>query len=323
MARVDRFSGLSEFLAVATHTSFRAAGAELGVTSAAVSQAVRALEKRVGLPLFQRTTRNVALTEAGARLFSRLSPAASEIGDAFEALGVLRERPIGNLRLSVPRISLDLVMWRVLPEFRKSCPDVTVEIDVNDASINLNEERFDAGIRIGEWIERDMVAVRITPDLRYVVLGAPSYFAAHGRPRAPQDLTKHECIRYRFPTARTVYRWQFQRKGREFSLDPPGAIVVNDHLAMIALAKRGLGLAYTADLIAAAELESGDLEEVLAPHLPTKPGLFLYFPSRSQTQSKLRAFIDVMTRLMRDPAPRSSVAKPKRSPNSSKRIASV
>jgi DNA-binding transcriptional LysR family regulator len=294
MARVDRFTGLSEFLAVATHASFRAAATELGVTSAAVSQAVRALEMRVGLPLFQRTTRNVALTEAGVRLFGRLSPAATEIGEALDALGAMRERPMGNLRLSVPQIALDLVMLQALPAFRKAYPDVTIEIDVNDASVDLNERQFDAGIRIGEFIERDMVAVRLTPDFRWLVVGAPAYFAVHGRPKSPQDLTKHECIRYRFPTARTVYRWQFQRRGRDFSLDPPGAIVVNDHLAMVALAERGLGLAYTSDLVAASELKSGTLEAVLGSHLPKKPGLFLYFPKRIQTQPKLRAFIDIV-----------------------------
>ncbi len=190
-------------------------------------------------------------------------------------------------------------MLRVLPAFRKSCPEITLEIDVNDASIDLMAERFDAGIRIGDFIERDMIAVRITPDFRWVVVGAPGYFAAHGRPKSPSDLTKHECIRYRFPTARTIYRWQFQRRGREYSLDRPGGITVNDHLAMIALAKSGLGLAYTADLVAARELKSGALEEALASHLPTKSGLFLYFPTRSQTQPKLRAFIDVTTQLMR------------------------
>src|SRR5215467_11707710 len=213
MARVDRFTGLSEFLAVARHTSFRAAAAELGVTSAAVSQAVRALETRIGLPLFQRTTRNVALTEAGSRLLSRLSPAATEIGDALDSLGALRERPMGNLRLSVPHIAMDLVILRILPEFRRACPEVTLDIDVNDASIDLMAEQFDAGIRIGDFIERDMVAVKLTPDFRWVIVGTPAYFKAHGRPTSPQDLTEHECINYRFPTARTVYRWQFVRKG--------------------------------------------------------------------------------------------------------------
>jgi DNA-binding transcriptional LysR family regulator len=299
MARIDAFSGLSEFLAVADHASFRAAAAELLVTPGAVSQAIRALEERVGMPLFQRTTRSVALTEAGAAFLARLRPATTEIGEALDALATLRQRPMGHLRLSVPRIALDLVVVPVLPEFRRAYPEVTVEVDVDDASVDLMSERFDAGIRIGEFIERDMIAVRITPDFRWVVLGAPSYYAARGRPRSPKDLMSHECIRYRFPTARTVYRWQFLRKGREFSLDPPGGIIVNDHPTLIALAKKGIGLAYTADLVAARELASGELEVVLAPHLPTKQGLYLYFPAKSQSQPKLRAFIDCVVHFMK------------------------
>jgi DNA-binding transcriptional LysR family regulator len=299
MTRIDAFSGLSEFLAVANHASFREAAAELHVTPAAVSQAIRTLEERVGMPLFQRTTRSVALTEAGAAFLARLRPATTEIGEALDALATLRQRPMGHLRLSVPRIALDLVVVPVLPEFRRTYPEVTVEVDVDDASVDLTSERFDAGIRIGEFIERDMIAVRITRDFRWVIVGAPSYLEAHGRPRSPKDLMSHECIRYRFPTARTVYRWQFLRKGQEFSLDPPGGIIVNDHPTLIALAKKGIGLAYTADLVAARELASGELEAVLGPHLPTRQGLYLYFPAKSQTQPKLRAFIDVVTRFMR------------------------
>jgi DNA-binding transcriptional LysR family regulator len=309
LARVDRFTGLSEFIAVADHASFRAAAAELRVTPAAVSQAIRSLEARLGLPLFQRTTRHVALTEAGVNFLSRVRSATNEIGEALDALAALRERPTGHLRLSVPRIALDLVVLAVVPEFRQAYPDVRVEIDVDDASVDLTAGRFDAGIRIGEFIERDMIAVRITSDFRWSVLGAPSYFAARGRPRSPQDLIRHECIRYRFPTARVVYRWEFLRKGREYSLDPPGGVVVNDHMIMIALARRGLGLAYTADLIAARELASGELEPVLASYLPTRPGLFLYFPAKNQAQPKLRAFIDVIKRVLRAPGASGAIGK--------------
>ncbi|SRR5579872_419448 len=299
MSRTDLFSGLAEFLAVARHASFRAAGADLGVTPSAVSQAVRALETKIGLPLFQRTTRKVALTEAGARLLAQVSPAASNIGEALEVVGALRQRPAGLLRLSVPRIALDLVLLRILPDFRKTYPDVHVEIDVNDASIDITAEQFDAGIRIGEFVARDMVVVKLSSDFRWVVVGAPGYFAARGRPRTPQDLTRHECIRYRFPSARTIYRWEFVKDGREFSVEPAGSLVVNDHLATIGLASCGLGLAYTADAVAADELASGRLEEVLRSYLPTKPGLFLYYPSRNSAQPKLRAFIDVATASLR------------------------
>ena len=299
MARTDVFTGLAEFLAVARRANFRAAGAELGVTPSAVSQAIRALEIRIGLPLFQRTTRKVALTEAGARLLAQISPAAASIGEALEVAHSQRERPAGLLRLSVPRIALEPVLLRVLPAFRSAYPDVGVEVDLNDESVDIVAERFDAGIRIGEFVERDMVAVKLTADFRWAVVGAPSYFAARGRPRTPQDITRHECIRYRFPSAGTVYRWEFSKGGRVFTVEPPGGLVVNDHLATIGFARRGLGLAYTSDLMAAEELASGELEEVLRPFLPTKPGLFLYYPNRSSAQPKLRAFIDVATATLR------------------------
>src|SRR5882757_1631090 len=160
MGRIDTFTGLSEFLAVAERASFRAAAADLGVTPAAVTQAIRALERRLGLPLFQRTTRRVSLTEAGAALLARLRPATTEISESLEALGVLRTRPSGLLRLSVPRMALPLVIEPLLPEFRRAYPDVAVEVDVDDGLVDLTAERFDAGIRIGEFVERDMIAVR-------------------------------------------------------------------------------------------------------------------------------------------------------------------
>ena len=295
MARTDLFTGVSEFLAVARLASFRAAAAELRVTPAAVSQAVRALEARVGLPLFQRTTRRVTMTEVGDALFARLRPATTDIVDAFEHLRTLRARPTGHLRLCVPHIAVELVIATVLSEFRRACPDVSVEISINDASVDLTAGRFDAGIRIGGYIERDMVAVRLTQDFRWSVVGSPSYFAERGRPRSPDELARHECIGYRFPTAQSVYRWEFLRDGHEFSVDPKGGIIVDDHLTMIALARRGLGLAYTADLVAATALASGEPQGVLTRYLPVRPGLFLYFPARSQNQPKMRAFIDTAT----------------------------
>jgi len=292
MGRTDRFTGLAEFLAVAERASFRAAAADLGVSPAAVTQAIRALEKRLGLPLFQRTTRRVSLTEAGAALLARLKPASTEISESLEALGVLRTRPSGLLRLSVPRMALPLVIEPLLPEFRRAYPDVAVEIDVDDAAVDLTAERFDAGIRIGEFVERDMIAVRVTQDIRWSVLGSPAYFALHGRPATPEDLINHECIRIRFRTAGAIYRWEFERDGREFSIDPPGKVVVNDSALMHSLALAGVGLIYASDLLAEHEIADGRLERVLERHLPKTPGLFLYFPARSQMQPKLRVFID-------------------------------
>ena len=300
MARTDQFSGLAELLAVARHSSFRAAGADLGVTTSAISQAIRGLEARVGLPLFQRTTRKVALTDAGAALLAQLSPAGQSIAEAMEAATASRSRPAGSLRLSVPRIALGLVLWDLVPAFRAAYPDITVDLDVNDASVDLTAEQFDAGVRMGEYIQRDMVAVRLTRDFRYVVVGSPAYFTARGRPTSPKDLTAHECIRYRFPTARTVYRWEFVKGKRMYSVEPLGGVTVNDHLSMIELACRGNGLAYTLDLLAQRALAAGTLEEVLTRHLPATSGLFLYFPRRSQSQPKLRAFVDFANERLRN-----------------------
>jgi DNA-binding transcriptional LysR family regulator len=299
MARTDMYTGLTELIAVADLGSFRAAAAQLRVTPGAVSQAVKTLESRIGLPLFVRTTRSIALTEAGAQLLGRLRPAAAEIGEALQEVGALRGRPTGLLRLSVPRIAIDLVLVPVLPGFRRAFPDIKVEIDVNDASVDLASAGFDAGIRIGHWIERDMIAVRLTPSFRWHVLGSEDYFARHGKPRTPEDLVQHQCIGYRFPTARTVYRWQFQRSGRPFSVDVAGGLIVNDHLTMIALAKAGAGLAYTANLVAAREMQDGSLRPVLQPFGLSNRGLHMYFPRRSQGQPKLRAFIDFVKQALR------------------------
>lgn len=292
MARADVFTGLSEFLAVADFGSFRAAAAHLRVTPAAVSQAIKALEGRLGAPLFLRTTRSVAMTEAGLRLHARLRSATGEIGEALGEVLTLRGRPAGQLKLSVPRIALDLVMLPVLPAFRRAFPEIQVELDVNDASVDLATGGFDAGIRIGNIIERDMVAVRLTPNFRWSVMGAEAYFAAHGRPRKPEDLLQHECIGYRYPTAKSVYRWQFERKGRVISIDVARGLIVNDHLSMIALAVAGAGLCYTADLVAARELADRRLVPVLQTFRRSNQGLYLYFPRRAQVQPKLRAFID-------------------------------
>jgi DNA-binding transcriptional LysR family regulator len=298
MARVDMFTGLTEFMAVADLGSFRAAAAQLRVTPAAVSQSVKALESRVGMPLFLRTTRSVALTEAGRRLHGRLRPAASEIREVLHEVGALRGRPAGLLRLSVPRIAVDLVLVPVLPNFRLAFPEIKVEIDVNDASVDLASSGFDAGIRIGHFIERDMIAVRLTPNFRWCVLGSAAYFEKHGKPRSPEELVRHQCIGYRFPTAKTVYRWQFQRKRRPFSVDVASGLIVNDHLTMIALAKAGVGLVYTADLVAARDLEGERVQAVLQPYCLSNRGLHLYFPVRSQNQPKLRAFIDFAKRAL-------------------------
>jgi DNA-binding transcriptional LysR family regulator len=297
--RPDPFDGLAVFLAVAERKSFTAAAASLGVSPAAMSQAVRSLESRLGLPLFQRTTRRVGLTEAGSALLARVRPAAGDIVEAIDGLAGFRDRPAGLLRLSVPRLAVGLVIEPVLPIFRSTYPDVSVEIAVEDATIDLTERGFDAGLRIGEYVERDMIAVRLTRDIRWCIVGAPAYLAKRGRPRRPADLAEHDCIAYRFPSSGALYRWELEEKGRAFSVDPGSAVIVNDGGLGVSMALAGLGLNYTADLFVAEELRSGRLARVLDRYLPTTPGLFLYFPARAQAQPKLRAFIDLTVATLR------------------------
>ena len=199
-----------------------------------------------------------------------------------------------------PRIALELVLWDVIPAFHEAFPEITLDLDVNDASIDLASGQFDAGIRMGEYIQRDMAAVRLTEDFRCVVVGSPRYLKKHGRPSSPKDLAAHECIRYRFPTARAVYRWEFIKAGRTYSVEARGSLTVTDHLSMLELAGRGVGLAYTLDLLAGGALRERRLEEVLTQHTPKASGLFLYFPAKSQAQPKLRAFIDFAKERLRN-----------------------
>ncbi|KXF75879.1 transcriptional regulator [Paramesorhizobium deserti] len=296
---LDPFSGFSAFLAAAQAGSFTAAAARLGVSPAAVSQAVKALEARVGTPLFIRTTRRVGLTEAGAALFARAAPAASEMTAALEAASALGSEPSGLLRLTVPRMAVPLVIEPAIGVLRQTYPKVAVEIAIEDATVDLTARGFDAGIRIGEYIEPGMVAVRLTRDITWSVIASPAYLAAHGEPQEPEDLTGHEAIRYRFPRSGTIYRWEFERDGKALSVDPRGSLIVNDSALLVSWARAGLGLAYVADITVEAELAAGTLVRVLEPFLPKTPGLFLYFPQRAQTQPKLRAFIDLAKQVLR------------------------
>jgi DNA-binding transcriptional LysR family regulator len=292
----DPFDGLTEFLAVAEHKSFTLAATKLAVTPTAVSHAIKLLERRTGVLLFQRTTRRVALTEAGASLFARLRPAASEIDEALAVLSGFRDQPMGTLRLTAPRLSGTLLMEPLIALFRQAYPQVTLDISLDDATVDLMAGGFDAGIRLGESIEKDMIAVRLTPDLQWSVVGSPEYFAKAGKPASPEELTRHECIGFRFSTSGNAHRWEFRRKGRDFTVGIEAGVIVNDRRLLVAAARSGTGLAYACDLEIAEELADGRLERVLQAFVPLSSALYLYFPSRTQSQPKLRAFIDLATR---------------------------
>lgn len=299
MARSDPFDGLTEFLAIARRGSFRAAAADLGVTPGAVSQALVTLERRLGLPLFHRTTRSVALTEAGGRLLAQLGPAAEIIAGALEELIRLRAEPSGTLRLLVHRFALAAVIEPVLPTFRADCPDVNVEVTVDDAHGEMVAGGYDAGIRIGEFIDRDMIATRVSPPFRWLVVAAPSYLDARGRPQAPEEVARHDCLRFRRPDKGDVYRWEFERDGQALSIDPPGGILSGDPGLLRSMALAGLGLVYTSSLTVGDDLARGRLEAVLEPFMPPRDSLFIYYPKTSRDQPKLRAFVEACARCAR------------------------
>lgn len=281
------------FLLVAERRSFTAAAAELGLTAAAVSHSIKQLEARVGVALFARTTRDVALTEAGLRFLELARPGAAQIEQAFAAAQSLGTEPSGLLRLNLPRVALAGIIKPLLDGFCAAYPQVALEIAVSDKLVNIVEEGFDAGIRVGEMIEADMVAVRLLPPFRYCVVAAPAYLAAHGTPARPADLRHHQCINYRQPSRGTLYRWELTDvDGREVEIAVSGQIITNDSGVMMLAAVKGKGLAYTVDPTAAPLIAEGRLQRVLEPFCPSSPGFFLYFPSRAQVMPKLRAFID-------------------------------
>jgi DNA-binding transcriptional LysR family regulator len=292
MTERDLFEGLPQFLAVARHASFRAAARELGVTAGAISQTIKALEARLGVLLFVRTTRNVALTEAGAQFAGRLSGVRDTVLDALRDLDDQKAEPSGTLRLCIRRTAIPLIVERALPAFRQSHPNVVIEVEVREGPIDLISEGFDAGIRIGEFLEPDMIAVRIGKRFRWIVVGSPDYLMKKGTPQTPADILSHECIRYRIAGTTAAYQWEFREGGRDLRVDPPGSTLVTDTDVLCALAARGLGLAYTSEVAARTDLRTGRLKIVLRDYMPPADSLFLYFPARSQTQPKLRAFVD-------------------------------
>ncbi len=292
----DQFDGIIPFLAVAKRLSFTRAALDLNISSTAVSKAIQQLEQRHGVVLFQRTTRSVVLTEPGAALFERLQPATAEIGDALTHLSNYQTRPTGTLRLTMTRTAMMLLVEPIVPEYCRTYPDVTLELSIDEGTVDLASGLYDAGIRLGETVEKDMVAVKLTPELRWSVVGSPAYFARAGRPRKPEELTQHEGILYRFITSGQRHRWEFNRRDRDFIVDMTGRIVVNERASLLSFARQGLGLAYVSDLEAAEDLATGRLQSVLRDYIRPTTGLYLYFPARTQAQPKLRAFIDMAKR---------------------------
>ena len=289
--RQGALDGIEAFLGVAKHRNFRKAAAELGVTPSAISQAIRAIEARLGATLFIRTTRSVGLTEAGARFLSRAKPAFEELVAASETARDLGRRPTGLLRLAVPRAVMPILLQPLIASFCKAYPEVEVEIAASEQLVDLAEGGFDAGIRMGQFIAADMIAVRLTSPFRFVVVGSPDYFEGNRRPQRPDDLRHHRCIRLRRSNG-TVGSWTLHESGRAIEIGVAGPLIANDFTTMLGAAIEGVGLAQLPEPIAAETLRAGKLVEVLAPFAPTAPGVFLYYPAHREIIPKLRAFID-------------------------------
>jgi DNA-binding transcriptional LysR family regulator len=309
--RQGALDGVEAFLSVAKHRSFRRAAAELGVSPSAISQAVRAFEVRVGAALFMRTTRSVGLTEAGERFLSRAKPAFEELVAASEVARGLGRRPAGLLRLSVPRAVLPILLEPLIASFCQAYPEVEVEIAASEELVDLAAEGFDAGVRLGQFIAADMVAVRLTPPFRFIIVGSPAYFARGDRPERPDDLRRHACVRLRRSNG-ALALWSLNDNGRAIEIAVSGPLIANDFPTMLGAAVEGVGLAQVPEPIAAEAVTAGKLVHVLEPFAPMAPGVFLYYPSRHQMMPKLRAFIDHMKsrsraiRLVRTKLPDSS-----------------
>ena len=291
-------NALNSFIAVARRRGFAAAARDLGVSTSALSQSVRQLEARLGVTLLTRTSRTVALTDAGQRL---LENAGAAVDQALESLKTVSARPgevTGRVRLSVPSPAVALIAARVLPAFIERHPKVELEIQVENRFVNIVAEGLDAGIRLSEAIERDMVQVRLTTPGRFVVAAAPSYLARRGTPQRPRDLLQHDCICIRTSTGGARYAWELERGRKVWRVPVEGPLTTNDPELMRMLAMAGVGLLFTFEPMIAEELRRGSLRIVLEQYSAAVPGFFLYFPSRSQVSPALRAFVDVARKVV-------------------------
>lgn len=287
------YSQIQAFLAVARTCNFSSAARELGVSRSAVSQSVRQLEEQLRVVLLQRTTRSVSLTDAGRRLVEGVGPALAQASASLAEVAASPGEAVGRLRLSISRSASPLIVDPVLPVFRQRHPRVEVEISFEEKLVDIVAGGFDAGVRLSEMLERDMVRTRLTEPFRYVVVGAPGYLERHGAPERPEDLLRHECITFRSPTNGALYAWELARGRKDYRIPVRGGVVTNDGLLSGRMAALDLGLAYVPEPLFREEIASGALVVVLDDFAPTVPGYFLYYPTRYQQSTPLRLFVEV------------------------------
>src|SRR6185369_8488800 len=288
----EELNVLAAFAVVAEERSFTRAALRLGVSTSAVSHAISGLEERLGVRLLARTTRNVAPTEGGERLLAQLRPALDDIDAALTEVGRLREKPAGTIRLIAPPLAVAMTVSAKLAQFTRDYPDVVLDITTEDDSRrDLIAGRFDAGIHLGEFVQKDMVAVKVTAPQRAAIVGAPSYFESHPRPKTPRDLTAHHCIRYRMGACGPVYRWEFEKRGKPVTVSISGPLIFNDVELTLRAASDGMGLAFALEEQVAERIARGELLRVLEDWCPPFDGFFLYYPSRRQQPAALRALV--------------------------------
>jgi DNA-binding transcriptional LysR family regulator len=284
---------LNAVAAISAHRSFRAAATELGISPSALSHAIAGLEKRLGVRLINRTTRSVALSQAGERFLARVSPALREIAGAIEDVNAFRDTATGTLRINAKERAGHLILRPIVARFLRRHPDMQVELIMEGRQIDIVAAGFDAGIRLAEAVPQDMVAVPCGPDSRFLVVGTPSYFQRASVPRSPSDLLSHQCIRRRMPGG-SLYRWEFERRGEEMVVDVPGRLTLDNDGLMVEAALEGLGLAFVSDFWVAEHLAAGSLVAVLEDWTPPFPGLCLYYPRHRHMTAGLRAFVDLL-----------------------------
>lgn len=285
-------SDLLAFRAVARALSFTRAAAQLGVSASALSHTMRGLEERLGLRLLTRTTRSVALTEAGERLLGTIGPRFDEIEAELAALSALRDKPAGTIRITTGDDAAQTILWPALAKLLPDYPDLAVEISVNAGFVDIVAERFDAGVRLGETVAQDMIAVRIGPDMRMAAVGAPAYFAGRKAPRTPHDLADHKCVNLRFPTLGGLYAWEFEKAGRALNVRVEGQLIVNDIALARQAARDGAGIAYLPEDYVRGDIAGGRLTHILRDWSPPFPGYHLYYPSRRHQSPAFQVVVE-------------------------------
>lgn len=293
--RLDQLDGLVAFREVAHSRSFTGAADALDVSTQAVSKAIKALETRLGVRLFNRSTRSVSLNEAGEALMARVGPALSDLFEATDAVQEFRDKPAGVLRLAVSRPSFNAMLLPRLAGFAQAYPDIKLDLRFDEAFVDIVAQGLDAGVRLGDSIAQDMVSVKVTEAEPIAILASPDYLKRRGTPKSIADLASHDCIRFRFPGSGALFRWELLDGDKPVEIEPPGAVTVNDAASMVACALQGLGVAYVIERTATSHIKDGTLRKVLGSAAPVLPGFRLYYPSRRQLPPKLRCFVDYLT----------------------------